>query len=474
MSVTPLLRDESYEIKTKEGTLNIAASWLDVEDVFRFHNTKPYVILAGSGGGKTSLCMDILFKKAKEATAIHYISETVASTSNNVIASLPNAIRSKCTIENLISTWREITNNKDYYYGVSQSNSTNSSSVNNLIKIYNTLITIGNLKAEDLNWRKAVVNHYESLFASNDWNRYNLPTIIQKIGANIEDTYFNNNKGKIRDEDPNKPKKLEHINEEAKHRGNAFIQETLQRIIINIIILHPSTLKTAANGSLSTTELNIINGFYSEKPKTIFIIDDCTDTLQGFQKSTNKTMGLNGQYMPVRDAYNELITSIFTRARHSNCMVCIFTHMLSVLPCKDNIHNIILLDNTVLTEINRSRSISNKTKDVFNYMNARVFGDAKYKYCYVYYNEANTPNNVFVGKAQLHIREEIEYNNLTKKYFKVYDMFNNEDQDAMNNDNGNDFRVSFALNDDNDDDGEGDDEEGEYDEEEDEGLDVKL
>ena len=449
----PLLRDEEYEIKSAKSkeVFNISGRWLEVENLFRFHNTKPYVILAGSGGGKTTLCMDIIFKKAKEATAIYYVSETVSSTSNNIIGTLPNAVRSKCTIENLIGIWKEITNNKDYYYGVSQSNSTNSSSVNNLIKIYNTLVNSAGIKEDDKRWRKAIASHYPDVFSKVNVEITTLPAMIQSIGSFIEDSYFHENKKKIREGDPSESKKLEQINEEARHRGAAFIQETLQRMIVNIITLYPNTLKASSSNSLNATELNIISGFYSEKPKTMLIIDDCTDTLQAFSKSATKVTGLTGQFTPTKNAYTELMTSIFTRARHANCMVCIFTHMLSVIPGKDNIHNVILLDNTLLPEINRSHSVSDRVKEVFNYMNNRIFLDNKFKYCYVYFNEANDGNCVYVGKASLHIREEIEYNKLTKKYYTVYDSFNNDDQPVETTDVTENFTAAFKLEESSDD-----------------------
>jgi hypothetical protein len=201
----------------------------------------------------------------------------------------------------------------------------------------------------------------------------------------------------------------------------------------------------------------IINGFYSEKPKTLFVIDDCTETLVQFVKDTkNKKTSISGSLDSVSNIYNEFMKSIFTRARHANCLICIFVHQLEAIASKDSLNNIILLGTAGLTEINRSRSIPEQTKTVLSTMANKIFNDPKFKYHFVYYNQADDATNVYISKATLWSPSDtVKYSPVCERYFEIYDTINNNDENittVQSTTSKNMFPSPFSKQNDDDDD----------------------
>lgn len=452
MSQDVFYHSTPLSFKSKDETITINSSWIDVDKVFTFFNSTPYIIMAGSGGGKTTLCMDILHKKAKEATAIYYVSETTTSSVDNKISTLPNAFRSRCTMQNLIRIWQEIMTNKDAYYCSINDNGTNNSTVNTLFKIYNQLINANKLDKDNATWCTNIINAYPEVFNDGD-ERKSLTWMLGQVGNYLERSYY---ESKVKDNMNDKRKEQYDI--ESKHINNCFVIETIQRIIINITMKYPQSIY-----ALSENEVAIINGFYSEKPKTIFIIDDCTEALGSFSKDTkNKVISLDGSLQSVNKAYSSLITSILTRARHCNCMVCMFIHDIAVIPCKDNINNFICFDLAHVAAIQRSKSVNTRTKAVLEYMAERIFSNNMYKYCFIYYNGSIDMDNVYVGKADQHGSAPIEFSPIIQNYISVYDSFNNDDKIEDDEDNSDDFNEQFII-DDNDTDEDNNDDDNEDD-----------
>ena len=446
-------RPETLNIKCEKShtELTLTSSWKDVADIFQFHNSKPYLIIGNSGGGKTTLCYDIMYRKASEATRIYYVSNTTVSSTNSIIDNFPNAIRSQCTIENLVKIWQEINHNMNAYYcSDTSSGSTNNGPMNTLANIYNKLIYGGNLVEQDKQWRKSVVESYPEVFKS-DAQLKNMSAIVDTISKHIQRTYVDTMKQKVNENDREACFRIE---TDASNIAIAFCQETLIRLIINIIQVYPASVNSssASQYTLTASELAIINGFYSEKPKTLLVIDDCTETLVSFVKDTkNKKTSIAGSLDSVSNIYNEFMKCIFTRARHANCLICIFVHQLEAIASKDSLNNIILLGTAGLTEISRSRSIPDQTKTVLSTMSNKIFNDPKYKYHFVYYNQSDDPSNVYISKATLlGPSSAVKYSPICERYYEIYDSINNNNNDldagAPGNNSSNVFMSPFANN----------------------------
>lgn len=461
-------RPENIPIKLKQGEMVIQSSWHETEDIFQY-GSKPYLIIGASGGGKTTLCYDIMYQKAKEATKIYYVSNTTVSSANPIINSFPNAIRSECTIENLQRIWKEITDNMNsYYYSTGSSGSTNNGPINTLATIYNKLIKAGNLGKFDMQWKMNVINSYPKLFKSPQTDvQKSMHNLVEKVATDIGDEYF-----KKKNKDNDDPAKTLKFDNDSKSISAAFAQETFIRLILNVINAYPNALNTSNQTyALTASEMSIIYGFFSEKPKTLFIIDDCTETLVSFVKDakTKKINIQNSNMESISNLYNEFMKSILTRARHNNCLICIFVHQLEAIASKDSVNNIILLGSAGMKEIDRSRSVDEQTKTVLRIMSNKIFNNPNFKYHYVYYNQSDDPQNVYISKATLRSsRDAIEYNPICKNYFEAYDMFNTA-TDEVNNDQEDieqQAQSAFKLNDSDDGDGDGDDEEEDEDSEE--------
>jgi len=316
-------RMENFSVKLpKQNTeVMMKSSWKDVKDIFKFDNAKPYIIISPSGGGKTTLCYDIIYQKAREATRIYYVSSTVASAANNIIESLPNAVRSQCTIENLLKIWQEITSNTaSYYYSIGKTGDTNNGPRNILATIYSKIIKNAGIMNEDKQWRFNIIKEFPNVFpdVQTELNK-STHYVIEKIAEYFGDQYFQQKNANNNDK-----QKETQYDADSKRITEAFYQETLIRLIINTIQNNPKCLDTNSENALSDNEISVINGFYSEKPKSILIIDDCTETLVGFIKDTkNKKTIINGQPINVSTLYQEyFMKSILTRARHNNCLIC--------------------------------------------------------------------------------------------------------------------------------------------------------
>ena len=79
-----------------------------ITDIFKFYST-PYICTAISGGGKTTLAIDLIYTYAKECTNIYYITATEPSLTDKSISLIPECFIRKPTYENIEAVWKEIT-----------------------------------------------------------------------------------------------------------------------------------------------------------------------------------------------------------------------------------------------------------------------------------------------------------------------------------------------------------------------------
>ena len=83
-------------METFEGiTFNYAGQdaeipFLKIEDILDFKDMKPIVVVAITGGGKTTLAIDVLAKFAKYANNVYFITETTPSYTDTAISKIPS------------------------------------------------------------------------------------------------------------------------------------------------------------------------------------------------------------------------------------------------------------------------------------------------------------------------------------------------------------------------------------------------
>ena len=78
-----------------------------IKDIFKF-GAPPYVICGVTQSGKTTLCLDIIYKYAKECTNVYYITGTQETIRDDTISKIPQCYRVKPTLENIVACWEDI------------------------------------------------------------------------------------------------------------------------------------------------------------------------------------------------------------------------------------------------------------------------------------------------------------------------------------------------------------------------------
>lgn len=101
--MTTIFRDRV--LNASNGPFDL--KFVGVQDIFHF-NEPPYICTGSTGGGKTTMAIDIIFKFGKEASRVYYISATKAAIDEQAIETIPEVCRRTPTYENLSSVWNEI------------------------------------------------------------------------------------------------------------------------------------------------------------------------------------------------------------------------------------------------------------------------------------------------------------------------------------------------------------------------------
>lgn len=447
---------ETRTIKSKKSSFErqLTLSWKSVSDIFQFENARPYVVISNSRGGKTTLSFDIIMQKAKEAAVIYYVSQTKASGSGEDLAArLPNMVRSECTIENMYKIWQEIkSDHNGYYCSVSDtSGDTNTNKLSTLAAIYNKLVTKAGLQQFDKLWIKNLIAKYADAFT----NRVpdTMANTIEAVGVYIAKQYYDS---KIKPDTPES--QIPALDQERTYVQEAFCLETFIRILVNIMDAYPQSMTDAGN-TFTTSEIRVINGFYSEKPKIMLMIDDCSEALISMMKDPTPTM-VTGKSAKTKEVWATLLQEITSRARHHDCMVIFFVHNLSMFDAttKDSFGNIVVKP-TDISYIERGRSISDSIKDNLCMMANKLQEDKdKNQYAFIYQN-VEDDSNVYVTKSKWHSSSEpLELSPILQKYQEAYDAINAMNIEQMN-DKSNinvSFESAYKSNDNNEEEDDGD------------------
>lgn len=94
-----VVRDENNDPKT--------VSFVPIKDVFKFGDA-PFLCVANSMGGKSTICYDMIYQFAKEATKIYYVTGTPNDPKDKVLSRIPNLFKRTPTFENIYAIYKEI------------------------------------------------------------------------------------------------------------------------------------------------------------------------------------------------------------------------------------------------------------------------------------------------------------------------------------------------------------------------------
>ena len=358
MSIQDIFREQTVQV---DGS-DLVLKEYSFADIFKFGD-KPFLIVGASGGGKTTIAIDILFTLSKQATKMYYISATQPTIGENAIAAIPNCFKRQITFDNLNNAWQEIING---YEGMTKGET-------DLLKVINKLYP-----AEE---KRLINRKYREYKAKMRTELIRELSNVDQISAN----------------------------QKADQLIEGWIAETLSRLII-------SGAHKYGTKDLSKDEINIVSSILSGEQKSILIIDDVTSQLTAMKASNQKVI-FNGMQMSVANAFKALLEDILTRGRHYNCVVCMFVHAWDTINAKEKVQNFIVLERTAVDNLKRLKTVA---EDVRKKM--AVAADIVFKYKYRFIVAKNGGTQIMVGKANLHSGERLPLDPLNTKLVEAYDM----------------------------------------------------
>ena len=336
-----------------------------IEGIFRF-NTQPYIIVGVSGCGKTTLCLDIMYKFAEKCTSIYYITSTKESIKDDTINQIPIAFRRKPTFENINAIWQEIIDAHD-------AAEANESKLNRIL-----VLLCGQEEAQTLLKR--------------------LEERRQQIQSERKAIYLSRNND------------INEAIEKSKNDSKAFYIDTLSKLILD-------RAATNGTGKLSIEDMNILSSLVSPYPKVLLLMDDVSAELNDLKTKSNKVM-YKGQPTKISEAYKNVLMDILTRGRHYGVLVCLFLHTIDLIPDKSLINNLIILNKEASKKVRNARSFPDEMKDTLDAVVPIVF-TPDHKYCF--FSISQLDGEIAVGKADLHYGENIPLSKINKEYVKAVD-----------------------------------------------------
>lgn len=338
-----------------------------ITDIFKFYQT-PYICTAMSGKGKTTLAIDLIYSFAKSCSNVYYITATKESMTDDSISLIPKAFRREPTYENMQAVWDEI---------VRQNNAMNAPPE----KITELIIK---LYGEDV--AKKINDEIET----------------QKSIIINRNTKMYKEQGKSKDT----------IAQLIKNDTLAFAYELKRRVILN-------AFKDFDNldEKLTEEQTAIVNAFVSKPTQTLLILDDVTSEIERLKTDTNKVL-INDAWLSKSKAFQSLLTDILTRARHYNCIVVFFVHTIEIFDCKDKIDRLVMFDNSMTQKIQNLKSFNLKMKHLISAAGDKLFGNNDFKHMFLYYSRSE--NDICVGKASLHISDQLEISESSSKFIDLY------------------------------------------------------
>ena len=359
--------DDSIFRKTElnVGDKLITLEFKKITDIFKFNNP-PYIIVGVTTAGKTTLCLDILTKFSKDCTNIYYVTSTEENLKDDSISMIPRAYRRKPKYQILYNIWKEI---KD---GYASTNVDPSELSNMLIKL------CGKQEATDIIKR---LEEKRDQIQKEQLNKYRSLKLEESVCI-----------------------------QNAKTDGKAFYIDTLTHIILDMA-------KTKDTRSFSEKNMLILNSLISKAPKVMLLLDDVSSELDALKRNKQR-VDYEGQNLAVSDAYKSLIIDILTRGRHYGALICLFLHSIDILQEKSYINNLILLNDASAQKVMNARTFPDDMRKTIGAVKGYVF-NSSYPYHFLYLSGLS--GEVAVGKADLHVNEELPLSQSNKMFVKAYD-----------------------------------------------------
>lgn len=347
------------------GDKVITLEFKKITDIFKF-NTPPYIIVGITTAGKTTLCLDILSKFSKDCTNIYYVTSTEENLKDDSISMIPRAYRRKPKYETLYNIWKEIKASYD---------ATNVDPT----KLSNMLITL--------------------------CGKQEATTIIRRLEEK-RDALQKEQLNRYRELNYEESKCIQYAKDDSK----AFYIDTITRLILDFA-------RTKGTRSFSDNEMLILNSFISKAPRVMLLLDDVSSELDGLKRNKKK-VNYEGQTLSASDAYKSLIIDILTRGRHYGALICLFLHSIDILQEKSYINNLILLNDASAQKVINARTFPEEMRKTITAVKGHVFNSA-YPYHFLFLSGLS--GEVAVGKADLHINEELPLSQCNKMFVKAFD-----------------------------------------------------
>ena len=347
------------------GDKVITLEFKKITDIFKF-NTPPYIVVGITTAGKTTLCLDILSKFSKDCTNIYYVTSTEENLKDDSISMIPRAYRRKPKYETLYNIWKEIKASYD---------ATNVDPT----KLSNMLITL--------------------------CGKQEATTIIRRLEEK-RDALQKEQLNRYRELNYEESKCIQYAKDDSK----AFYIDTITRLILDFA-------RTKGTRSFSDNEMLILNSFISKAPRVMLLLDDVSSELDGLKRNKKK-VNYEGQTLSASDAYKSLIIDILTRGRHYGALICLFLHSIDILQEKSYINNLILLNDASAQKVINARTFPEEMRKTISAVKGHVFNSA-YPYHFLFLSGLS--GEVAVGKADLHINEELPLSQCNKMFVKAFD-----------------------------------------------------
>ena len=365
-----------------------------LKDIFKFNST-PYICVAMSGRGKTTLAIDLIYTFAEQCANVYYITSTKESITDDSIGLIPKAFRREPTLENIMNVWDEIVAKNEAMNAASEK-------INEIIiKMY------GESTTKQLN---KLIEEQKQKIINNNMKLYKAA-------------------GLKRDE----------IQNNIKNDTLAFAYELKRRVVLFGIKDNPDI-----NERLTVEQTDIINSFVSKPGKTLLILDDITSELNRIKTDTNKIL-YKDNYLSKAKCFQSVMTDILTKARHYNAIVVFFVHTIDIFEQRDNIDRLIMFDTSAAQKINNIRTFTPNMRKLINIASDKLFNGGYDHYFLSYWREGD---QICVGKAQLHNGEQIDLSPESTTFLQLYDMVLSGFKETTEQDDDNDEQPDVQQNDD--------------------------
>lgn len=359
-----------------------------IEEIFKF-NSQPYIIVGISGCGKTTLCMDIMYKFSKECTSIYYITSTKESIRDDTISQIPRAFRRKPTFENIYNIWREIIEAHD----------TAEANESKLTKI---LVQLSS-QSEAQSIMKQLSERQQQIQSE----QYKLYTSL----GDSDNLAI----------------------EKSKNDSKAFYIDTLSKLILDFA-------SSKGTSKLTTEDMSILSSLVSAYPKALLLMDDVSAELNDL-KSSSKKVVYNGQIIKISDAYKNVIIDILTRGRHYGVLVCLFLHTIDLLTDKSLINNLVILNKEAAKKVSNARSFPDEMRSVLDAACPILFNNPEFNYYFLYISQLD--GDIGVGKADLHYGQTLPLSKINREYVKVVDNIYSGIDASYGNTTNNDYESEY-------------------------------